>query len=64
MPTQDARNRGIVKHMSTLWDMYFEGGKDHRLERCSATHMPYLEGDYWPGGGAGEMGVGAGGKGR
>lgn len=46
--------------MSTLWDMYFEGGKDHRLERCSATHMPYLEGDYWPG----ETGMGARGKER
>ena len=46
---KDARNKGIVKHMSTLWDTYFEGGRDHRLERCSATQIPYLEGDYWPG---------------
>ncbi|MEW5301948.1 MAG: hypothetical protein WDW36_004771 [Sanguina aurantia] len=44
-----AQQEGIVKHITTLWDTYFEGGKDHRLERCSATHIPYLEGDYWPG---------------
>ena len=47
---QDARNRGIVRHLSTLWDTYFEGGKDHKLDKCSALHIPYLEGDYWPGG--------------
>ncbi|MEW5317257.1 MAG: hypothetical protein WDW38_008570 [Sanguina aurantia] len=44
-----AQQEGIVKHITTLWDTYFEGGKDHRLERCSAAHIPYLEGDYWPG---------------
>ncbi len=46
---KDAKNKGIVVHLSTLWDTYFEGGRDHRLERCTATHVPYLEGDYWPG---------------
>ncbi len=35
--------------LSTLWDTYFPGGKDHRMERCSAALIPYLEGDYWPG---------------
>lgn len=44
-----AKEEGIVKHITTLWDTYFEGGKDHRSERCSATSIPYLEGDYWPG---------------
>ncbi len=44
-----AKEEGIVSHLSTLWDTYFEGGRDHRLERCSATHIPYMEGDYWPG---------------
>ena len=54
---KDAKSKGIVAHLSTLWDTYFEGGRDHRLERCSATHIPYLEGDYWhgeSGGGEGE----------
>ncbi|KAG1671872.1 hypothetical protein FOA52_003439 [Chlamydomonas sp. UWO 241] len=46
---KDARARGIVMHMSTLWDTYFDGGKDHRLDRISSTYIPYLEGDYWPG---------------
>lgn len=44
-----AKEEGIVTHLSTLWDMYFEGGRDHRYERCSSINIPYLEGDYWPG---------------
>ncbi|KAF5831026.1 histone acetylation protein-domain-containing protein [Dunaliella salina] len=44
-----AKYEGVVLHLSTLWDTYFPGGKDHRMERCSATHIPYLQGDYWPG---------------
>lgn len=47
---KQAKLEGIVVHLTTLWDTYFPGGKEHRLERCSATHIPYLEGDYWPGG--------------
>ena len=35
--------------MSNLYDTYFEGGKDHRVDKCSAMEMPYFEGDYWPG---------------
>mmetsp|Transcript_3745 Transcript_3745/g.10568 ORF Transcript_3745/g.10568 Transcript_3745/m.10568 type:complete len:1130 (-) Transcript_3745:1380-4769(-) len=46
---KDARARGYVAHMSTLWDMYFDGGKDHRMDRISSTFIPYLDGDYWPG---------------
>lgn len=46
---KDARNKGFVKHYTTLWDTYFEGGRDHRMERCSIMDIPYLEGDYWPG---------------
>lgn len=34
---------------STLWDTFFEGGRDHRRDRCSAALIPYLEGDYWHG---------------
>ena len=44
-----AREEGLVQHVTTLWDTYFEGGRDHRMERCSAAAIPYLEGDYWPG---------------
>ena len=44
-----AKYEGVVLHLSTLWDTYFPGGKDHRLDRCSATQIPYLQGDYWPG---------------
>eukprot|EP00798_Chlamydomonas_sp_ICE-L_P002381 gene2381-8689_t len=40
---------GIVTRVSCLWDSFFDGGKDHRLEKCSAADIPYLEGDYWPG---------------
>ena len=46
---KQAKTEGVVTHLTTLWDTYFEGGKDHRMERCSATCIPYLEGDYWPG---------------
>ncbi|KAG1663398.1 hypothetical protein FOA52_011676 [Chlamydomonas sp. UWO 241] len=46
---KDARARGIVVHLSTLWDTFFDGGKDHRMDRISSTFIPYLDGDYWPG---------------
>jgi len=44
-----AREERIVARISTLWDTFFEGGRDHRLERVTAAAIPYLEGDYWPG---------------
>lgn len=34
---KDARARGIVVHLSTLWDTFFDGGKDHRMDRVSST---------------------------
>ena len=40
---------GVVGRVSNLYDTYFEGGKDHRVDKCSAMEMPYFEGDYWPG---------------
>jgi len=46
---KQAKSEQIVIHISTLWDTYFPGGRDHRMEKCSATHIPYLEGDFWPG---------------
>lgn len=44
-----AREEGSVTHVTTLWDSFFEGGRDHRYDKPSVTHIPYLEGDYWPG---------------
>ena len=46
---QGAKREGIVKHVSNLFDMYFEGGKDHNCESFSPTAVPYFDGDYWPG---------------
>ena len=39
-----AKERGIVAHISNLFDTFFEGGRDHRVPKPSVTHMPYLEG--------------------
>jgi hypothetical protein len=44
-----AKEEGSVVHVTTLWDSFFEGGRDHRYDKPSVTHIPYLEGDYWPG---------------
>jgi E1A/CREB-binding protein len=57
--------------VTNLFDAYFAGGRDHRVERPSIEEVPYLEGDYWPGeaerllgemasAGAGGAGAGAG----
>ncbi|KAL4513564.1 hypothetical protein Ndes2526B_g07614 [Nannochloris sp. 'desiccata'] len=40
---------GSITYISNLYDTYFEGGKDHRIERPSILELPYLDGDYWPG---------------
>lgn len=37
---RDAKVKGIVAGLSTLWDTYFEGGRDHRMPVCSATQVP------------------------
>jgi E1A/CREB-binding protein len=54
-----AKAEGIVCHLSTLWDTYFEGGRDHRVDKCSAVHIPYLEGARPPGWAAGAAAAGA-----
>lgn len=46
---RQAKNEGIVTYLSNLYDTFFEGGKDHRVEKPSVLHLPYFEGDYWPG---------------
>jgi hypothetical protein len=63
---RQARAEGTVAYISNLLDTYFEGGKDHRVERPSITDLPYLEGDYWLGEAEnilGEMGPEGGGGG-
>ena len=44
-----AKIEGTVTYVSNLFDTYFEGGKDHFLDNLSITHLPYFDGDYWPG---------------
>ena len=44
MPRRTAKERGTVTYVSNLFDTFFPRGKDHRMPRPSATHMPYLEG--------------------
>ena len=39
-----AQKQGIVTHLSNLYDTFFEGGKDHRLPKCSIKDLPYFEG--------------------
>eukprot|EP00803_Ostreobium_quekettii_P011438 evm.model.scf_864EXC.1 EVM.evm.TU.scf_864EXC.1 scf_864EXC:20228-23623(+) len=46
---ETARQFGHVKHVSNLFDMYFEGGKDHNHDSFNAVAVPYFDGDYWPG---------------
>ena len=44
-----AKEQGVIEKTSNLWDLYFEGGKDHRVDPCRALDLPYFEGDYIPG---------------
>ena len=39
----------LVHSVTNLVDLYFHGGKEHRLEVASMKDVPYFEGDYWPG---------------
>lgn len=41
---RQAKNEGIVTYLSNLYDTFFEGGKDHRVEKPSVLHLPYFEG--------------------
>lgn len=46
-PVLQAKEEGIVTYVSNMWDTYFEGGRDHRLDRLSITQLPYYDG-AWP----------------
>ena len=39
-----AQEEGVVTHLSNLYDTFFPGGRDHRIERPSVTQVPYFEG--------------------
>ncbi len=43
LPLQ-AQAEGTVTYVSNMWDTYFEGGRDHRLDRLSITQLPYYDG--------------------
>ena len=40
-----AQEEGVVTHLSNLYDTFFPGGRDHRIERPSITQVPYFEGE-------------------
>jgi len=40
-----SKEKGVVTHLSNLYDTFFDGGRDHR-EKASATAMPYLDGAF------------------
>jgi E1A/CREB-binding protein len=44
-----AKEQKIVEKTSNLWDLFFEGGKEHRVDPCRPLSLPYFEGDYIPG---------------
>lgn len=44
---EKAKIEGNVVHISNMYDAFFPGGSDHRIERPKVTDLPYLEGDYW-----------------
>lgn len=44
MLLRQAKSEGIVTYLSNLYDTFFEGGKDHRVDKPSVLHMPYFEG--------------------
>ncbi len=41
-----AQEEGVVTHLSNLYDTFFPGGRDHRIERPSVTQVPYFEGTF------------------
>ncbi len=45
MLLRSAKAEGTVTYLSNLFDTFFEGGKDHRVDKPSVLHLPYFEGD-------------------
>lgn len=48
MLLRTAKAEGTVTYLSNLFDTFFEGGKDHRVDKPSVLHLPYFEGDPSP----------------
>ena len=48
MLLRQAKSEGIVTYLSNLFDTFFEGGKDHRVDKPSVLHLPYFEGALCP----------------
>ena len=46
---REAKARDIVTRISTLCDTFLPDGRDHAIMECSATQIPYFDGDFWPG---------------
>lgn len=44
MLLRSAKAEGTVTYLSNLFDTFFEGGKDHRVDKPSVLHLPYFEG--------------------
>ena len=42
-----SKEKGVVTHLSNLYDTFFEGGRDHK-EKATSTAMPYLDGKFLP----------------
>ena len=39
-----SKEKGVVTHLSNLYDTFFEGGRDHK-EKATSIAMPYLDGE-------------------
>lgn len=48
MLLRQAKSEGIVTYLSNLYDTFFDGGKDHRVDKPSVLHLPYFEGAPGP----------------
>jgi len=46
MLLRQAKQENIVTYLSNLYDTFFEGGKDHRVDKPSVLHLPYFEGNF------------------
>ena len=43
------KERKLIYKTSNILDLFFPGGKDHRVDPCKLNHLPYFDGDYLTG---------------
>ena len=43
------KERKLIYKTSNILDLFFPGGKDHRVDPCKLSHLPYFDGDYLTG---------------